>query len=151
MGLMGMAYLSAEGRLRLWSGVVLTDSNPHGHSFGSADETGMGKFEGAGGFDVFDTFRKVLEENPDVHAGEAGPETVVLSDTKSEVRIRCAVDPKGKGIFEDRFIAISRCIEECNRIAFLDFSATDLGVPGRGAGEMVDGSAPADDFVRSQI
>src|ERR1700758_4346280 len=59
-----------------------------------------------------------------------------------------ALNVEREGIGENVLVVVGRAVEQSHSLALLDPRASDLGIPARGALERVDGTCPADDFIR---
>ena len=71
--------------------------------------------------DVGHAVEQVLEHDPDLHAGQVGPEAEVRAAApEGDVRVGVTADVEGVGVVEDVLVAVGRGVEEDDLVALGD-------------------------------
>ena len=73
------------------------------------------------------------------------------AEPEAEMVVRGSPDVEAVRLVEDRLVAVGGAVEEDDLVAGPDELAVELDVPGGGAGHVVDGAGPADDFLDGGI
>src|SRR2546421_1119061 len=113
----------------------------HRHVLDAVDEVHVQPFDRAGQLHVGQDAAQFLEHAVDLVAREVGAEAEVrAATTEGDVVVRLAGDVEHMWGRELVGIAVGGRVPERDLVAVLDRNAADLGVTGRGAPEVVDGT-----------
>src|SRR5262249_24177537 len=135
----------ARGRTRL---ARFDRSELHRHVLDAVDEDHMQPLDGAGQLHVGQDAAQLIEHAVDLEPGEVGADAEVrTAATEGDVVVRTAVDVEDVGIRELVGVPVRSRVPERDFVSVLDGDTSDLGVPGGGAAEVVDGTDVAEHLL----